>query len=185
MATIRCKSDDVGIGEKYVELAGSIISEIGSRSIRRLTMVAMMRHGYFIVSADLRKTCPPIKLTKCGELKAREGGVLFRLDPSREDLLPSIVNMLREEYGSDCVREDSRYEVLVDRANADDLREMAVTSPDGSRMDNAASILHLILPEGFRITKTMMSQNRLTIMCSQWPFKKTWIEKMNRLHRRR
>lgn len=180
---IECSSDDAGMRTKYVELAKSILSETGSRSIRNLVMIAMMKEGYFMISADLKSTTSPLKLTECGDLERADGRIVLHLNPSMEPRLPEVLDLLANTYGKERVKALSRYDISIEGTTIEEMEALNIDTHQNEMASNAFAVIMYLLPEGFRIMKTLRSRSKLTILCSQQSLKKDWIEKMGELHK--
>jgi putative methanogenesis marker protein 17 len=179
---IQVESDDQGINQKYGHLVEETLSESGIRSIEEVRIVAMMKEGFFIISASLRPLPPPLMLASVGRLEQKASGILLIIDPPSEPLIPLVLTSLKEKFGPDRIVVISRFEIEIESNDIDGVSSIVIKNYEGSTFDNALPILLLLIPEGFRITRIMRNEQAITILSSEHPLQKPWIERMERIH---
>jgi len=179
---IRCESDDPAMMESCERYARDVLSESGSRAVEDLLIVAKMRSGYFVISAAIREPPPPSRVSDFGSVENGPEGVAVTIDPSKEAGLPSILSALKASYAESKVKVVSRYEVTVIGADVDAVSQIIIVDRERDMMDEVASVLVSIAPEGFRVSRMWKSTRALTILCSQHSLKKAWIDEAERIH---
>lgn len=184
MDMIECISDEPNLQMRYVDLVRRVLSESGLKNIFHVFINIEVKEGYFLVSVDIREKRNSITIESCGDVELTTEGVIIRVDTPLEVHLPLIVRTLRRIYGRDKVVEKSRFEILVSERDIDSLKSIIVDETEPGVVDNVMAILELMSPEGFRISKTMMSRTRMTMLCSQHQLKESMIHKMIDAHNR-
>lgn len=179
---IDCVSDEPDLQVRYVELAKAILSESGSKNIVHLFIDIEVREGFFLVSADLREKMRNSKIGDHGQVTASPEGAIFNLEPSQESRLPLIMRTLRKRFDRDEVFERSRYELLIQRGDADLIGSIDIDEPDAAIVESTMATLEFLSPEGFRISRTMISGTRMTLLCSQYGLKDRWVQRMVDVH---
>lgn len=181
---IRCISDDVGFKTKYIGLCRSIFSGSGLKGVSDIMMVAMMKEGYFVISACVKGPPKSPVLSECGRFDHLEDKLMFHLNPSSEPKLPKIMSMLRSRYGKDNVVEVSRYDIAIPADDVASVGALIIEDNDRLMIENLSHALMQIRPEGFRIMRSMRGSARLTVLCSLHPLRNEWIERMEEIHER-
>jgi putative methanogenesis marker protein 17 len=179
---IEVSSDDAGMKEKYSVLAKEMLAASGIRSVEDLRIVAMMKKGFFIISVRFRDSPPPARLASMGDFEPAGEGAIFHLDPARESQLPSILNLLRQTFGSRQVSPLSRFDIKVEQASTEELKRLIVVDHEETVVENALPAIVSIIPEGFRTMKTLRTGNVLTVLGAERELATAWIEEMEVIH---
>ena len=184
MDMIECVSDETNLQTRYTDLAKRIISESGLKNISHAFIDIEVKEGCFLVSVDLKEKNNLITIESCGDVELTTDGIVIRVNPSLERRLPSVIKTLRKVYGLDKVIEKSRFEILVSERDIDTLKSIIIDETEQDVVNNVMATLDLMSPEGFRISKTMKSRTRITMLCSQYKLKESKIQQMIDVHNR-
>jgi hypothetical protein len=179
---IECECDEPDFSNKFPRLASQILAENHMSNISSIKVLASMVHGYVIISAALKGISAPSPLRRYAKFERASGGVMVRINEEDEPRIPAIVNMLTNKFGERAIRAEGRFDIAVADVAVNDISEMAVPEEKDVLIDNTFQVLTFMIPEGFRISRILRGQYRITMIWSQNPPETGWIEKMQELH---
>ncbi|MEM2842173.1 MAG: methanogenesis marker 17 protein [Thermoproteota archaeon] len=179
---IEVESDEEILGEMYKRLACEILSEARLSSVKDLFIRIEAKQGYFISSMNMRKGFESLKISGCSRLEESEEGVKITVDPSQEQYFPDLLNTLYNALGGERITQTSRYEILAKNTKIHEIENLVVVDCSKQAQTVATDLLVWLMPEGFRVATTMINNETVSLLCSQYDLREAWIKEMRRIH---
>lgn len=167
--------------ESYRELVNEIFSELGlAGSIERVYLKLEPSMSLAIVSIKTKKMHRPIKVKDIALIETIKEGC--RITIRDEVYAPSLLSALWGKYGRKRVEQSpDRVEITCKKAKSSEVAELLI-KPGEKLKAEVLNAIWEILPEGFRVRRSFISDDTLTIIATEDPMKDEWIAEAKKIH---
>ncbi|MCX8169963.1 MAG: methanogenesis marker 17 protein [Candidatus Methanomethyliaceae archaeon] len=167
-------SSDKGGGERYRHLIEKAIEDLAlGGSIRWLYAYIRPEIPLFIISISYREFERKNILKDLAKFEVRSDSIKILLDNELD--LADTLKTLWSELGRDRVEQIGRKELLVKGIDLEYLKEIKIREKEISITEKIVELMLRILPEGFRIRRSIKKNEVMIIIASEDPIKEEWI----------
>ena len=88
-------SDDEEFSNSYHNVIEDMLMEFRLTLLSSIWIYARLKDGYFIISAEFKTSTTRIHISDCALIEQSPEGTRISVDPSKEEYLPEILNILK------------------------------------------------------------------------------------------
>ncbi|WGI16946.1 methanogenesis marker 17 protein [Methanonatronarchaeum sp. AMET-Sl] len=176
--TVESPTNDEGAG--YKDIARDIIrnSRISSL-VEHIHMVIEVKEPIFIISIKVKGIREPIKIKNIAKLRDTEEGCTLEIRD--EGYASNLLSKLWKEFGKSNVEQPTRLEIICKDIKKSEIEDMVLT-PSEEITDTLLNLSWQIIPEGFRVRRSLKSKKVFTILATEEPMEEKWIERLQKTH---
>jgi len=172
-------SEDKTEAKQYEEIIKDAL-RLHATLLKKIHVFVNIKEPLFIVHVSWMKK-PKIVLKEMATVETHPEGVKIELKEGFRHRASELFEVLRSAYGEEYV-EQKEYAIIVKEAKPQDL-DLVTDFTDEKTIDTVMDVLTRIVPEGFRVTHILRDHDSLTLVSSENPIKKEWIEKARQIHK--
>jgi len=151
--------------QAYKALFESIMSEVGKAvSIEKARLFLDPSAPLFVFTVVLRDEPESKRVSDAASLRT-EGKEVF-VSISDENYAPEILSVLWQKYGRDRVDQQTRFDVVIDNGNADDIADMEIASGEDAKKEIIGALWRVI-PEGIKARHNISEGRIITIAATE------------------
>ncbi|MCX8169624.1 MAG: methanogenesis marker 17 protein, partial [Candidatus Methanomethyliaceae archaeon] len=129
----------------------------------------------FIISISYREFERKNVLKDLAKFEVRSDSIKISLDNELD--LADALRALWSELGRDKIEQIGRNDILVKGVDLEYLKEIKIREKAISVTEKITELISRILPEGFKIRRSMKRDEIIIIIASEDPIKEEWIKK--------
>ncbi|OKY78392.1 MAG: hypothetical protein BTN85_0883 [Candidatus Methanohalarchaeum thermophilum] len=177
---IEVRGQDKSGNESYKEIAENLISESNiSTLINKAEILAEPQEPFFIISIATEGVRSTKKVEDISILDESDEGcqVIIKDERYATDLL----SKLWEEFGKSDVEQSERLKIICHGVSCEEIEDLEL-EPEEEMRESIINLIWQIIPEGFRVRKSFVSNDKVTMLASEDRLKEKWIKKANNIH---
>ncbi|MCS7097953.1 MAG: methanogenesis marker 17 protein [Candidatus Methanomethyliaceae archaeon] len=169
-------SSDKKGGERYRHLIERAVEDLAlGGSIKWLYAYIRPEIPLFIISISYREFERKNVLKDLAKFEVRSDSIKISLDNELD--LADALRALWSELGRDKIEQIGRNDILVKGVDLEYLKEIKIREKAISVTEKITELISRILPEGFKIRRSMKRDEIIIIIASEDPIKEEWIKK--------
>ncbi|RZN60861.1 methanogenesis marker 17 protein [Methanonatronarchaeum sp. AMET6-2] len=167
-------------GAGYKEIARDIIKNSRiSNLVEQVHMEIDVPEPIFIISIKVKGVRQPTEITNIAKIRETKEGC--KLEIRDEGYASNLLSKLWKEFGKSKIEQPTRLEITCKDIDKEELQDM-VLKPSEEITDTLLNLSWQIIPEGFRVRRSMKSEKVFTILATEDPMKEEWMERLNQVH---
>jgi len=165
MMDLEVKGTDVYGDEAYKQLFESTMSDVGkAAAIEKASMYLDPSTPLFVFTVILKGE-PESKIISDAASLRTEGKDVF-VSISDENYAPEILAVLWQKYGRDRVDQQTRFDVVVNGGDADDIAGIEIASGEDAKKEIIGALWRVI-PEGIKARHNISEGKVITIAATE------------------
>ena len=165
----------------YKAMVKEILSELGiGNAIERVYLKLEPSMPIVIVSIKTKKTRPPVKVKDVALIETIKEGCRVLI---RDEIYgASLLSTLWSKCGRKRVEQSpDRIEITCKGIKSSEMAELLI-KPGEKLKEETLNAIWEILPEGFRVRRSFVSDDTLTTIATEDPMKEEWIAEGKKIH---
>ena len=130
----------------------------------------------FVLAIKMRKTSNAILFEEVANLTYNKADDVTTILIDNENYLPNILKLLWRQFSRDEIYQPNRYQLEI-KGDYTSLKSEVVDDPHSNLQRRVYDAIFRILPEGFKITKDLSTEDIITVVATDELIKDAWIEK--------
>ncbi|OUJ18597.1 hypothetical protein AMET1_0243 [Methanonatronarchaeum thermophilum] len=167
-------------GSGYKNIARDIIKNSRiSNLVEHIHMVIEVKEPIFIISIKVKGVREPTKIKKIAQIRDKEQGC--KMEIRDEGYASNLLSKLWKEFGKSNIEQPTRLEITCKNIKKEEIENM-VLKPSEEITDTLLNLSWQIIPEGFRVRRSLKSKKVFTIIATEDPMEDRWIQRLQETH---
>ncbi len=171
------RSDPLNFGVlSYKMIADHIFMDLAVAGAFQFVRILIdIEKPFFYIQAELKITEEPVRIADITTLTLEKEGIHVEIED--ESYAPDLLRVLWGRFRRENITQRDRWNLLIPAAliTIDELKQMVALSPRERILNKILDAFNRIIPEGFRVRKSIIDKIHITIIASENPIQEEWI----------